>query len=140
MVADGEQLPFEDGSFDFVYSWGVIHHSPRPERLVAEMRRVLRPGEARAMIYARHSWFGTAVWLRAMLRRRRMVDQARAIAGGLESPGTRAYSAPEARELFASFTSVELGRIVTSYDRRVAGPLTRVLPAGWFLTVAASVG
>jgi SAM-dependent methyltransferase len=140
IVADGERLPFEDGSFDFVYSWGVIHHSPRPERIVAEMRRVLRPGgEARVMVYARHSWFGWAVWLRAMLRSRRLLGQAQAIARGLESPGTRAYSAPEARELFASFTSVELGRIATPYDRRVAGPLVRALPAGWFLTVAASV-
>jgi SAM-dependent methyltransferase len=141
IVADGERLPFDDGSFDLVYSWGVIHHSPRPELVVAEIRRVLRPGgEVRAMIYARHSWFGIAVWLRAMLRRRRLLGQAQAVAGGLESPGTRAYSAQEARALFAGFAAVELGRIVTPYDRRVAGPLARALPAGWFLTVAATVG
>ena len=27
-VADAEQLPFADASFDYVYSWGVLHHTP----------------------------------------------------------------------------------------------------------------
>jgi ubiquinone/menaquinone biosynthesis C-methylase UbiE len=42
--ADCEQLPFRDGSFDFVWSWGVIHHSSVTERCLAEITRVLRPG------------------------------------------------------------------------------------------------
>jgi membrane-bound lytic murein transglycosylase MltF len=37
-------LPFPDASFDHVYSWGVIHHSPKPERIVSEIYRVLRKG------------------------------------------------------------------------------------------------
>ena len=32
------KLPFPDASFDHVYSFGVIHHSPRPE-LIASVRR-----------------------------------------------------------------------------------------------------
>ena len=27
-VGDAEQLEFNDNSFEVVYSWGVIHHSP----------------------------------------------------------------------------------------------------------------
>jgi SAM-dependent methyltransferase len=51
-----ERLPFADGSFDHVYSFGVIHHSPAPERIVAELRRVLRPGGTfTVMLYNRSS-------------------------------------------------------------------------------------
>jgi ubiquinone/menaquinone biosynthesis C-methylase UbiE len=42
--ADAEKLPFPDASFDFVWSWGVIHHSSRFESCLAEIARVLRPG------------------------------------------------------------------------------------------------
>jgi ubiquinone/menaquinone biosynthesis C-methylase UbiE len=37
-----ERIPFPDNSFDHVYSFGVIHHSPVPERIVREINRVLR--------------------------------------------------------------------------------------------------
>lgn len=39
-------LPFEDGSFDGVYNLGVMEHFTRAEiqRIMAEFRRVLRPG------------------------------------------------------------------------------------------------
>lgn len=43
-VVDAENLPFPDESFDHVYSYGVIHHSPNTEAIVKEMHRVLRPG------------------------------------------------------------------------------------------------
>ena len=42
-VASGEALPFPDGSFDLVYSWGVIHHAEHPHRIVREIRRLLAP-------------------------------------------------------------------------------------------------
>jgi ubiquinone/menaquinone biosynthesis C-methylase UbiE len=41
--ADAENLPFADGSFDMVWSWGVIHHSSRFESCVAEIARVIVP-------------------------------------------------------------------------------------------------
>ena len=52
--ADAERLPFDDASFDLVWSWGVIHHSARTGRVVRQIARVLRPeGEARVMVYNR---------------------------------------------------------------------------------------
>jgi SAM-dependent methyltransferase len=41
---DGRRLPFEDASFDTVLSIQVIEHTPRPQALISEMARVLRPG------------------------------------------------------------------------------------------------
>jgi len=52
--ADAEHLPFDDASFDFVWSWGVIHHSSCTTRIVRQIHRVLRPeGECRIMVYNR---------------------------------------------------------------------------------------
>lgn len=51
---DAEELPFPDKHFDFVWSWGVIHHSSRTARIVRGIARVLRPeGECRIMVYNR---------------------------------------------------------------------------------------
>jgi 2-polyprenyl-3-methyl-5-hydroxy-6-metoxy-1,4-benzoquinol methylase len=51
---DAEHLAFDDRSFDFVWSWGVIHHSARTGRVVRGIARVLEPdGEARVMVYNR---------------------------------------------------------------------------------------
>jgi len=45
-IADLETqpIPFDDHSFDVVYSKSVIEHFHRPETLVSEMFRVLKPG------------------------------------------------------------------------------------------------
>jgi SAM-dependent methyltransferase len=56
LEADAEWLPFDDGAFDFVWSWGVIHHSADTDRVIAEIARVLRPGGRLAfMVYHRRS-------------------------------------------------------------------------------------
>lgn len=53
---DAETLPFESGSFDFVWSWGVIHHSSRTGRIVREIARVLAPtGRTCVMVYNRQA-------------------------------------------------------------------------------------
>jgi ubiquinone/menaquinone biosynthesis C-methylase UbiE len=56
LEADAEQLPLADDSFDFVWSWGVIHHSEDTSQVIAEIARVLRPGGRVAlMVYHRNS-------------------------------------------------------------------------------------
>ena len=55
-VVNGETLPFADESFDHIYSFGVIHHSPDTAAIVAEFRRILRPnGSFCVMVYNRNS-------------------------------------------------------------------------------------
>jgi ubiquinone/menaquinone biosynthesis C-methylase UbiE len=41
---DAASLPFADASFDVVSCRAAFHHFPRPARILAEMRRVARPG------------------------------------------------------------------------------------------------
>jgi len=54
---DAEKMLFPDKSFDFVWSWGVIHHSANTRKIIEEMYRVLRPGgEAVVMVYHRTLW------------------------------------------------------------------------------------
>ena len=54
--ANAERLPFADASFDHVYSFGVIHHSPDVPAIVREIYRVLRPGgTCCVMVYNRTS-------------------------------------------------------------------------------------
>ena len=48
--ADLARLPFDDHQFDFVYSYGVLHHLAAPEAGAAELLRVLKPG-GRCLIY-----------------------------------------------------------------------------------------
>ena len=37
---DGAKLPFADGTFDLVCEFAVLHHVPKPARVVDEMNRV----------------------------------------------------------------------------------------------------
>jgi SAM-dependent methyltransferase len=43
LVGDAAALPFEDAAFDLVVSFETIEHVPEPERVLAELRRVLAP-------------------------------------------------------------------------------------------------
>lgn len=79
------------GSFDLVYSFGVIHHTPRPDAVIREIRKVIKPdGEFRLMLYAKNSWKNVM------------------IEGGFDQPEAQAgcpiaftYSEAEVRELLA---------------------------------------
>jgi ubiquinone/menaquinone biosynthesis C-methylase UbiE len=65
VLHDAETLPFPDGSFDVVYSNGVLHHTPNTRDVVAEIRRVLKPGgNAIVMMYAENSlhYWRNLVW------------------------------------------------------------------------------
>jgi len=98
-TSDAENLPFADGSFDLVYSWGVLHHTPNTEKAFREVFRILKPGaKVKAMIYHVNSWTGLLLWGRYCLFRGRPFESKKsAIFQHLESPGTKAYTLPETR-------------------------------------------
>lgn len=55
---DAERMAFPDGSFDLVWSWGVIHHSADTRRVLQEIKRVVRPGgQVTVMVYYRSWWY-----------------------------------------------------------------------------------
>ena len=109
-VGDAEHLPFADASFDIVYSYGVLHHSPDTPGAIQEVRRVLRPGgTALVMIYHVPSWVGFMLWaIHCAAKFRPWRSPRWAIYHHLESPGTKAYTKKEARELFAGFRNVRV--------------------------------
>jgi 2-polyprenyl-3-methyl-5-hydroxy-6-metoxy-1,4-benzoquinol methylase len=55
-AADAEKLRFGSATFDHVYSFGVIHHTPNPAAVIDEILRVLKPrGTVTVMLYNRSS-------------------------------------------------------------------------------------
>lgn len=55
-VADAGCLPFPADTYDYVYSFGVLHHAADTPATINEVHRVLKPnGEARIMLYHRRS-------------------------------------------------------------------------------------
>jgi SAM-dependent methyltransferase len=71
---DAERLPFADGSFDFVWSWGVIHHSSRTARIAREIGRVLADGgETRVMVYNRTGIVVPITFVRSFLLKGRFL-------------------------------------------------------------------
>lgn len=121
-VGDAENLPFEDNTFDFAWSWGVLHHTPDTAKAVNEIRRVLKPwGKACVMLYNRNSLVSAQMYLRYGLLKGRI----RANIDDLfdkfhESPGTKVYTQDEVRALFKDWRTMCLTNEVTPYDLRYA--------------------
>lgn len=148
--ADAETLPFRDESFDFVYSWGVIHHTPDTRKSVDEIYRVCKKGgRICVMIYHRYSilTFGLYVYY-GFLKGRPLRTIRDVLSNHLESQGTKAYSVGEARRMFRKFNNVDIKPILTPYDinairpqllRRLFFPLLKNLPArmGFFMVIQA---
>jgi ubiquinone/menaquinone biosynthesis C-methylase UbiE len=147
LSADAEALPFSDCSFDLVYSWGVLHHTPDTERAIREVHRVLRPGsECRIMLYHRRSLVALQCYLRYGVGTLHPVAPlSELIATHIESPGTKAFTSSEARSLFGAFRQVEIRPVATVYDlrlgRRRFAPrwMLGMVPnqLGWFLLIRA---
>ncbi|WP_265562943.1 class I SAM-dependent methyltransferase [Streptomyces hygroscopicus] len=141
-VADAEDMPFPDQSFDGVYSFGVLHHTDHPERAIAEMWRVMRPGATFLVaLYHKHSMFAAqkAVEYAVRLRWRSQtwrdyLPELEYGADALEQrPLVRLYSRQSARSLFSQFHDV---RVRTEHPALSGYLLPDWLrPFGWYVVV-----
>ena len=123
-VADAENLPFPDNSFDVVYSYGVMHHSPDTQRCVREAWRVLKlGGQARIMVYHHPSLTGLMLWLRYGFLRGKSLR--RSVYDHLESPGTKTYSRSEAAALMDGFRDVQMRQVFSPGDLLLHQPSAR---------------
>lgn len=118
LVADAQNLPFPDASFDFVLAFGCLMHMPDTERAIREIHRVLRPGgRASAMMYYKHSlhfwyyiFFGKGI-VRGKLLHMSVQELTNRYTDGAYEEGnqlTKFYSKKEIRELFTSFSAVRV--------------------------------
>ena len=117
---DAEGLPFGDDSFDVVYSFGVLHHTPDTQRAIDECLRVLKPGgQMVLMLYNSSSWL--TVVEPYLQRLKRMVFRARNAGelnrveiarkyDGEDNPLGKAYSTGEISQMLAGFSDVSLKR------------------------------
>jgi SAM-dependent methyltransferase len=93
VVADARHLPFEDASFDVVFSYSVFQHFAKDDTLASfdELARVLRPG-GESLVQIANLWGARSLWNQARERRfrepRRLFDVRywgpRELAGELE--------------------------------------------------------
>jgi len=122
--ADAEHLPFGDDTFDIVYSYGVMHHSPDTAQCIREAQRVLKPGGAlRIMIYHHPSLTGLMLWLRYGWTRGKLLR--RSVYDHLESPGTNSYTNDEARRLLEGFEGIEFRQEFSPGDLLLNEPSAR---------------
>jgi 2-polyprenyl-3-methyl-5-hydroxy-6-metoxy-1,4-benzoquinol methylase len=91
--------------YDLVYSFGVIHHTPRPERALDEIRALVAPGGTlKLMVYHRRSW--KVLWIAIAEGRGRFWKTDELVATHSEAqtgcPVTYSYTRREARDLVES--------------------------------------
>ena len=103
---DAEKMDFKDASFDFIWSWGVIHHSANTSSVLKEMHRVLKPGgRAIVMIYYRSFW---KYYIEVFLVRGLLLGQLRKaglseiLNNSTDGAIARFYTVPEWRRLTSS--------------------------------------
>jgi ubiquinone/menaquinone biosynthesis C-methylase UbiE len=52
LIKEGEKLPIESNSIDYIHSSGVLHHTPNMQEILDEFHRILKPdGIIRIMVY-----------------------------------------------------------------------------------------
>ncbi len=124
-TADAENLPFEPESFDIVYSFGVLHHTPDTQKAINEVYRVLKPG-GRAFIMLYHkacdyylTQFRFGILRGEMFRMsaQEVLNKYTEVKGN--SPLTKCYTRKQADQLFSQFSKREY------HVRRLHGPLNK---------------
>jgi len=142
---DAEILPFDDNFFDVVYSWGVIHHSESPHKIINEIKRVLKTdGEFIGMLYQRNSLSSLRVWTKhALLKGKPWRSFSECLYHHVESIGTKAYTKGEILTLFSGFSKVKITPLLSEGDiHKLPQWIVSFLPNsfGFFLGIRAKLG
>ena len=117
--ADARYIPVSNDSLDFVYSSGVLHHSPDINRSVSEIHRCLkRGGKAYIMLYAKWSHIFMGQRIKGILKgywskkkQQQYISHAGETAWRTESrknPHTDTFSKKECEALFRDFKRVQI--------------------------------
>jgi ubiquinone/menaquinone biosynthesis C-methylase UbiE len=123
-LGDAEHLAFADDSFDFVYSYGVMHHSPNTEQCLREAWRVLKPGgQLKVMLYHHPSWTGLMLWLRYGILRGKTLRET--VYEFLESPGTKCFTRDEVEHMLMEFGQVHVRQVFSPGDLLLHRPSGR---------------
>ena len=150
--ADATSLPYPDGYFDVVYSFGVLHHLPDIQDSIGEIRRVLRPGGTLMLaLYRKWSFFHLYMLvvrgiLQGHLFRLGYAGLLSTIESGADGrehkPYVKLYSRQEIRDLLRAFEierlevrQLFLGR----FEHPSIRPALRVFEPllGWYFAVRA---
>jgi len=101
---NAEHLPYEDGAFDLVYTWGVIHHAENMEKVFAEIYRVTRPGgSVKIMIYNLNSVWAWYLFMRHGLPKGKFLGGRQwSIYHFQESYATKAYRSRDVKRLLSN--------------------------------------
>ncbi len=110
-VTDAENLPFEDRTFDIVYSFGVLHHIPDIQKAINEIHRVLSPnGKAIIALYHKYSLFWISVIIYDMILKKgffkKTIRQRLSeieISGKETKPLVNLYSKKQVKKMFSKF-------------------------------------
>lgn len=103
-IGSSTNLEYVDNTFDFVYSWGVIHHSGDIKKSLKEIYRVLKKGgTSKIMIYNKNSLVVFVYWLLYSIKDFNFSrSRSETIAKNIESPGTLILSKSEIIQLVQS--------------------------------------
>jgi len=139
-VADAQEIPFPDNTFDCVCSMGVLHHVPDTQKALDEIYRVLKPGgRLIVMFYHRNSAkyrFKYRVWSwftgKSMQQLVNEFD-------GVGNPKGTVFSRTELRKMLHRFAEVKMhvGYLETR-DLILRG--ARYLPTNLFKPLAPLIG